>query len=98
MLQVRLETEDFRVEREDLRLAVDKLRGEGSDMKLEIQSLKKVEKLIKVIISYSGVNIIDRSFNRISYIACQFRSGCRFNSDQSLGVKVVIGKDVVLMK
>jgi hypothetical protein len=49
MLQVRLETEEFRVQREDLRLAMDKLRGEGTDMKLEIQSLKKVEKLIKVI-------------------------------------------------
>jgi hypothetical protein len=44
-----LETEEFRVQREDLRLAMDKLRGEGTDMKLEIQSLKKVEKLIKVI-------------------------------------------------
>lgn len=48
ILQVRLETEDFRMEREDLRLAMDELKGEGTDMKLEIQSLKKVEKLTKV--------------------------------------------------
>lgn len=47
MAQIRLETEDFRVEREDLRLAVDMLRREGSDVKLEIQSRKQVEKLIE---------------------------------------------------
>lgn len=37
------------MERENLRQAVDELRGEGTGTKLEIQGLRKMEKLIKVI-------------------------------------------------
>lgn len=43
-----METEDIRVEKEDLRQAVEKLKNDGTDMKQEIQALKKVEKVLKV--------------------------------------------------
>lgn len=43
-----METEDIRVEKEDLRQAVEKLTNDGTDMKQEIQALKKVEKVLKV--------------------------------------------------
>lgn len=58
---MRLETENFRVERENLRQAVDELRGEGTGTKLEIQGLRKMEKLIKVITLHVEVNWTDYS-------------------------------------
>lgn len=69
-MQVRVETENFRVEREDLRLAVDKLRGEGTDTKLEIQSLKKMEKLIKVITLHVEVIQLDRLQLQLIFSQC----------------------------
>ena len=35
-------------DKEDLRQAVEKLKNDGIDMKLEIQSLRNIEKILKV--------------------------------------------------
>jgi hypothetical protein len=44
----KLESEDIAAVREDFKRSMGKLTDEGSNMKLEIQSLKKVEKVMKV--------------------------------------------------
>lgn len=43
MVQVCSETD-----KEDLRQEVEKLKNDGNDMKLEIQGLKNIEKILKV--------------------------------------------------
>lgn len=47
-LQVKAGSEGYKAETDDLRKILDMVKDEGTDMKLEIQGLKNVEKLFKV--------------------------------------------------
>ncbi len=63
LLQVKLESEDFAAVQADFKHSVTNLTNEGSSMKLEIQSLKNAERVMKV-----RVILIPRDSDPVSVI------------------------------